>query len=104
MAAAGAAVTRRFVIAPGDDPSALPIGIADAKVIEIDRTGTLLVHIGARVIRQSRPHAYQEIGGRRHDVSIRFDIAADGDPRFVVGPYDHASSLVIELQPEQVDQ
>jgi hypothetical protein len=93
----------RFVVAPGDDPSVLPLAIADAQLIEIDRTGALIVHIGPRVRRQDQPRAYQDINGRRHDVTVRFDIATTGDPRLVVGPYDRTSPLVIDPQPGKDD-
>ena len=93
----------RFVVAPGADPSPLPIAIEGANLIEIDRTGALLVHRGPRVRRQHRPRAYQDIGGRRQDVNVRFDIAATGDPRLVVGPYDRSAPLVIEPQPGKDD-
>ncbi len=86
----------RLVFAPGDDPSAHPLTVGDAYLIEIDRTGALLVHSGARVRRQPRPRAYQDIDGRRHDVSIRFELTAASDPHLVVGPYDRTSPLVIE--------
>ena len=92
-----------FVVAPGDDPSVLPLAIGDAHLIEIDRAGTLLVHIGPRVSRQHQPRAYQDIDGRRREVTIRFEIAATGDPRLVVGPYDRTSPLVIDPQPEKDD-
>ena len=93
----------RFVVAPGDDPSVLPLAIGDAQLIEIDRSGTLLVHIGSRVSRQHQPRAYQDIDGRRHEVTVRFEIAATGDPRLVVGPYDRTSPLVIDPQPGKDD-
>ena len=89
----------RFVVAPGDDPSAISLPVEGARVIEIDRTGALLVHGGDRVRRQQKPRAYQDIDGRRHEVSVRFDIVPTGDPRLVVGAYDRALPLVIEPQP-----
>src|SRR5262249_62042826 len=56
---------QRLVVAPGDDPSAIPLPVEDAHLIEIDRTGALLVHNGDRVRRQQQPRAYQDIDGRR---------------------------------------
>jgi hypothetical protein len=87
---------QRFVVAPGGDASVLPLTVAGAHLIEIDRTGTLLVHNGERVRRQRPPRAYQDIDGRRRDVSVRFGIAAAGDVRLEVGPYDRTLPLVIE--------
>jgi hypothetical protein len=91
----------RIVIAPGYDPSEVAVPVDDAHAIEIDRTGALLVHSGARVKRRPGPRAYQEIDGRRQDVSVRFDIAPAGDPRLLVGPYNRTIALVIELEPEK---
>lgn len=102
--AGGEPLFTRLVVAPGDDPSVLPpLAIGDAQLIEIDRTGALIVHIGPRVSRQNPPHAYQDIDGRRHDVTVRFDLAPTGEPRLVVGPYDRTSPLVIESQPGKDD-
>jgi hypothetical protein len=89
----------RVVIAPGGDPSAIVLPVGNARLIEIDRTGALLVHTGSRVRRQERPRAYQEVDGRRREVAVRFDIAPAGDPRLVVDPYDRTLPLVIEPRP-----
>jgi hypothetical protein len=86
----------RYVIAPGDDPSTLPLPVETAHLIEVDRTGALLVHTGQRVRRQPKPRAFQDVDGRRRIISVRFELDAAGDPRLVVGPYDRTSSLVIE--------
>jgi|KBSSwiStaDraftv2_1062776.scaffolds.fasta_scaffold254865_2 hypothetical protein len=94
---------QRLVVAPGDDPAAISLPVESAHLIEIDRTGDLLVHVGPRVTRQQKPRAYQEIDGLRRDVSVRFDIAATGDPRLAVGPYDRTFPLVIDLQPGKDD-
>ena len=87
---------QRVVIAPGDDPAAFPVAIEGAQLIEIDRTGALLAHVGPRVKRQPSPRAYQDIGGRRLEVPVSFVIAPAGDPRVIVGPYDRERPLVIE--------
>ena len=87
---------QRIVIAPGDDPSMVKIVTEGAHLIEIDRTGALLVHVGDRVLRQPSPHAYQDIDGRRRDVSVHFEFTPSGDPRFALGPFDHGAPLIIE--------
>ena len=93
----------RLVVPPGADPSAISLPVEAGHLIEIDRTGALLVHSGSRVRRQQKPRAYQDIDGRRRDVSVRFDIAATGGPRLAVGPYDRTFPLVIDLQPGKDD-
>jgi hypothetical protein len=102
--AALAPLFERVVVAPGDDPSAIPLPVENAHLIEIDRTGALLVHSGPRVTRHQKPRAYQEIDGRRHEVSVRFDLAATGNPRLAVGPYDRSFPLVIDSQPGKDDR
>jgi len=87
---------QRVVVAPGDDPSAISLPVENAHLIEIDRTGALLVHTDSRVRRQRQPRAYQDIDGRRREVSVRFDIAPAGDLRLVIGSYDRTFPLVIE--------
>lgn len=94
---------QRLIVAPGDDPTAISLPAENAHLIEIDRTGALLVHVGARVRQHQKPRAYQDIDGHRRDVSIRFDLAATGDPRLAVGPYDRTVPLVIDLQPGKDD-
>jgi len=85
-----------YVIAPGADPAVLPLDIEAVNFIEVDRSGALLVHYGSRVRRQPLVRAYQQIDGRRHDVSVRFEITPTGDPKLHVGPYDRSQPLVIE--------
>jgi hypothetical protein len=96
--AGDAQLFQRFVVAPGDDPSVLPVNTDGAQLIEIDRTGALLVHTGPQVRRQQRPRAYQEIDGRRREVAVRFEIAASGPPRLVVGEYDAKFPLVVDSE------
>lgn len=86
----------RLVVPAGADPTVLPLSIDGAQFIEIDTTGALLVHTGGKVKRQQRPRAYQDIDGRRREVPVRFEIAAAGPPRLVVGPYDQTFPLVID--------
>jgi hypothetical protein len=98
VAASAEPLFHRFVVAPGDDPSVLPMNTDGAQLIEIDRTGALLVHNGPVVRRQQRPRAYQDIGGRRREVSVRFEIAPTGPPRLVVGAYDAAFPLTVDSE------
>jgi hypothetical protein len=90
---------QRVVIAPGDDPTAFPVAIAGARLIEIDRSGAVLAHVGSGVKRQPSPRAYQNIDGRRLEVPVRFVITPGGDLRLIVGSYDRTRPLVIEPWP-----
>lgn len=96
--ASGEPLFQPFVVAPGDDPSVLPMNTDGAQLIEIDRTGALLVHSGPVVKRQQRPRAYQDIDGRRREVPVRFEIDPSGPPRLVVGEYDAKFPLIVDSE------
>jgi hypothetical protein len=92
---------QRIIVAPGDDPPPVPIAAAGARLIEVDRAGTLLVHVGDRVLRRPAPRAYQVINGLRTAVAVHYDVAAAVAPQVLVGAYDRGFPLVIELPPSK---
>jgi hypothetical protein len=93
---AGEPLLSRYVVAPGADPTTLPLKVGVVDLVEVDRAGSLLIHKGTRVRRQARPRAYQQLHGLRRDVIVSFEITPKGDPRLRVGPYDRSQPLVIE--------
>ncbi len=86
----------RFVVTPGDDPGALRLDLPDARMVEVDRAGDLIVQRSDTATHASRPRAYQRIDGVRRDVDVRFVLDANGDVRFAVGAYDRQQPLVID--------
>lgn len=89
----------QFVVRPGDDPGALRLEFPGARMVEVDRTGQLIVQKGDTATHAGRPRAYQHIGGSRRDVEVRFVLDANGDVRFVLGGYDRQQALVINAPP-----
>ncbi len=92
-----------FVLAPGADPRAARLEIAGADAASLDRGGDLVLALGGRALRLSKPAAYQEVGGVRRAVASAYRLlpAAGGAPGavalgFTVGEYDRARPLVID--------
>ncbi|HEV3468308.1 MAG TPA: hypothetical protein VG148_03235, partial [Pyrinomonadaceae bacterium] len=54
-----------FVVAPGRDPRAVKLDFEGADTVELDAGGDLLLRLGEELIRQPKPHVYQEAGGAR---------------------------------------
>ncbi|MBI2568088.1 MAG: SBBP repeat-containing protein, partial [Candidatus Schekmanbacteria bacterium] len=88
-----------FVVVPGGDPSVIGIRFAGAERVEIAESGDLVLHTPAGEIRQRRPVAYQQAGGERSEVSVRYDLGASEQGTLValgVGEYDRERPLVID--------
>ena len=83
------------MVSPGDDPARLQLNFPDARLVEVDRTGDLIVH-GDQTEPPGRPQAYQRIAGARRDVDIRFVMGRDGNIGFALGAYDRTQPLTIE--------
>jgi uncharacterized protein (TIGR03437 family) len=85
-----------FVVQPGAQPEDIRLGIEGAQEMRIDAaTGDLVLETEAGEVRQHRPVAYQEVGGRREEVAAGYNLGAGG-VAFEVGAYDEALPLVID--------
>jgi hypothetical protein len=86
-----------FTVAPGADPSAIAWSYEGAEAVSIDqRSGDLLIALpGGGALAERAPIAWQEIGGRRAPVQVRFTLAG-GLAGFALGSYDQALPLVID--------
>jgi len=87
-----------FVVAPGRDPGCIAAvfeGAERADAPVVDAAGDLVVGTDAGELRQRRPVAYQEVGGRRRPVSCEYRVT-DGEVRFALGEYDRSRELVID--------
>ena len=84
------------VVAPGADAERVAVAFEGATDIRVDGDGSLALHVGDEVIRQSKPQTYQEIGGRRVVVASEYALDGDGLVRFAVGDYDRTRPLFID--------
>ncbi len=84
-------------VAPGADPAAFAFAVAGAVHADVNAGGELvLVTPTGQEVRHHAPVAWQEAGGVREPVAVRFDLRDDGSVGFAVGWYDHALPLVID--------
>src|SRR5258705_7780545 len=99
----GVSIKGTFVVAAGADPTAIGWRYSGADVV-IDPSGALVVtppdamgRPGARpALTERAPLAWQDIGGQRIAVPVRYALSADQSIRFELGNYDTAYSLIID--------
>jgi hypothetical protein len=86
-----------YVIGPGADPDQVAMSITGAAAPALTPDGDLLIRTSSGPLRQHRPVAYQDIGGRRVAVDAEFRL--DGRRvAFRVGRYDKSHPLVVDPQ------
>ncbi len=85
-----------FIVAPGADPQAITVSFEGADRMELDSRGDLLLHLNGEVIYQRIPVIYQNIDGRRRNVSGRYFMKGERQIGIKVDGYDAARSLVID--------
>src|SRR4051794_24070370 len=84
-----------FVVSSGADPRSIGLDLTGAKSLELSRQGDLLIHTGQGVLRQQRPVAYQQVGGRREPVRAGFRVTGHRIT-FRLGDYDRSKPLVVD--------
>ena len=85
-----------FVVAPAADPGLIRFSLEGARKLELDPNGDLLVHTRAGILRQHKPMGYQERGGRREMVGVRYQLYAHRQVGFKIFQYDRSRELVID--------
>ncbi|HWR52740.1 MAG TPA: SBBP repeat-containing protein [Bryobacteraceae bacterium] len=84
-----------FLVSPGGDPRQIRMRFSGAKTAEIREDGELILSGPGGEVRQSKPVAYQEWGGRRHPVEVAY-VWRSGDLAIQTGRYDRKRLLVID--------
>ena len=85
-----------FYVAPRASAGAIVLGFLGADGIDIDSSGDLILRVGTHVIRQPKPLAWQEAGGRRRPVAVAYRKLSGGRIGFRTGPHDARVPLVID--------
>jgi hypothetical protein len=87
-----------YIVKAGADPSAIRLGISAPSIVSVTPEGQLQVMQNGDTIRLERPVAYQMIHGKRHEVDVKYALAASAshEAHFVLGDYDRSSELVID--------
>ncbi|HEV2762712.1 MAG TPA: SBBP repeat-containing protein [Pyrinomonadaceae bacterium] len=85
-----------FVVAPGADPAVIRLSLGGTRGLRVDAEGDLILSTAVGRIRQSKPVAYQEVGGERREVACGYRITGARRISFRVGEYDRSKPLVID--------
>jgi hypothetical protein len=85
-----------FKVAPGADPGVIKLRFEGVKRLSLDKGGDLILRTAGGKIRQHKPVIYQEVGGRRKEVTGRFVVRGKREIGFTVGEYDRSKPLVID--------
>ena len=88
-------LTFHFRVTPGEDPGRLRLDLAGVAMVELDRSGDLILHVGSSTVRQAPPLARQDDGAGERDVPVRFRMTDDGQVGFIVGAFDRQHPLEI---------
>ncbi len=96
LKARGASVEKVFYLEPGANAEKIMVRVEGAKGLKVNERGALEVKTDLGVVRFTRPLAYQEEGGKRELVEVRYVIKGDGLYGFRVGKYDKKRPLVID--------
>ena len=97
LKAYGNNVEKLFTVRPHGDPGLIRMRIEGAKTIRITENGKLEVITDLGPVRFTKPVAYQEIGGKRIDVPVRYALSQGAsDYAFTVSDYDRNHKLVID--------
>jgi len=95
---------RTYEVAAGANPANIRWRYAGATAVQLDpATGDLAITLPApaaglpgATLTERAPIAWQDIGGQRVPVSVRYNVAANGAIGFVLGAYDTTQPLTID--------
>ncbi|HUT84042.1 MAG TPA: SBBP repeat-containing protein, partial [Thermodesulfobacteriota bacterium] len=118
LKAYGNNVEKLFFVQPGSGPVSITVRLSGAGSIKVNEAGELEAATELGVVRFTRPVAYQEIDGRRIEITVAYNIqpsafsyqrSALSNPNsafriphsafvygFTVGAYDRSQTLVID--------
>jgi hypothetical protein len=87
-----------FIVNPGASPAVIDLSFKGASKLALSNDGELLISMGSREFRQSRPDVYQIVDGRRMEVRGSYLLRGTLRVGFDVESYDRSKPLVIDPQ------
>lgn len=84
------------VIKPGGNPGVVKFRYEGASSLAVNQQGELEIELDHGTITQKAPYLYQEIDGRKIEVSGSFKLLADNSYTFKIDSYDTSKQLVID--------
>jgi OmpA family protein/Calx-beta domain-containing protein len=94
--ASGENAEKFFHLAPKASVSDIKIAIDGAQHLKINRRGELAVATGLGEAVFSQPVAWQELGGKRRTVHVKYALLGSNQYGFSLDAYDHRRELIID--------
>ena len=85
-----------FIVSPGADTRGIRLAFEGVHTRRIDDRGDLVLETRSDPVRLQKPVIYQDIDGRRQEISGGYVLEDQGDVTFRVGSYDATRPLVID--------
>jgi hypothetical protein len=85
-----------FVVAPGADPNKIHLAFQGVNRFRVDHTGNLVFHAPERKIVQRPPLVYQEVDGRKKEITGSCLLKSKNRVAFALGDYDRSKPLIID--------
>lgn len=85
-----------LIVAPGADPKDITLAFEGAQKLRIDAAGDLVITTTTCGVRQHKPVAYQEFGGRKTEVSVQYVSRGPNRIGFEIASYDANVPLTID--------
>jgi uncharacterized repeat protein (TIGR01451 family) len=85
-----------FIVSPGADPQRIRLAFDGTQALRIDDRGDLVLETRGDPVRLQKPVIYQEIDGRREQITGAYLLEDNGEVTFQVGSYDTTRPLVID--------
>jgi hypothetical protein len=85
-----------FEVAPHARPADIRLSFPDARRLRLDESGDLLIGTSTATLKQYQPQAYQEVDGARHAIRANYQLIANNEVIFELGPYDKTRPLIID--------
>ncbi|MBV8053178.1 MAG: SBBP repeat-containing protein, partial [Acidobacteriaceae bacterium] len=85
-----------FEISPGADARRIALKFGGAKRTSIDSDGNVVLAFLDGDIRLQTPEIFQMVAGEKRKVEGRFQLRKQNEVGFELGPYDRASTLIID--------
>ena len=92
----GSGMKYDFIVSPGADPRGIQLRYEGTSGLSVNRAGELVVRTPFGSVREAPPYCYQEINGRRREVSGRYRLDGGNVYGFEMDAWDHRYPLVID--------
>ena len=84
-----------WIVSPSADPRRIRLRFDSADHVRVDEQGDLVIELGKTEYRHKRPVVYQEVGGKRIEISGTWSLRGK-EAGFQIGAYDRRQPLIID--------